>query len=315
MEEIKSPILAQDNLLTQSRYDFSIIEKRAVYYIIKEVRKQFIESTDGQKTLFDDLVVNLKLDNMLKGFEDARQVYNALIKLRKKSILFEDNKEIFEVGYINYFEHKKRGSVVEVQVSKKILPFLVELSKNFTEYYLTVAISLKNKYSQRFYEYCSQFKNIGYFYTTIEDLRIKMKIENKYSRYALLKKYVLETARKELKALFDEGQCDVYFNYSEEKNGRSVKALRLKIHTNKETVKTLQSVDYDYYIRSWLSSWLAADKKPQNKQWISDVISHLRLNPDKLEKLYLRLEKMQKEKDSSHYAALSRHIIIEDYLD
>lgn len=314
MEKIKSPILAQDNLLTQSRYDFTVIEKRAVYYIIREVRKQFVERADGQKTLFDDLVVRLKMENMIGGFSSHKDVYKSLIKLRKKTILFEDEERIFEVGYINYFEHMKRGSEIEIQVSKKILPFLVELSRNFTEYYLVVAISLKNKYSQRFYEYCSQFKNVGYFYMTIEELRAKLQLGEKYSRYALLKSYVLTPAKKELKTMFDEGQCDLHFTYSEEKSGRSVKALRFKIFVKKDDSKTLKPLDHEYYIRSWLASWLAVDKKPKNKQWVDDVMSQLRIDPDKLEKLYLRLEKLQKEKDFSHLAAMARHIIIEDFI-
>jgi len=36
--------LAQANVLTQARYNFTVVEKRAVYYIIKEVRRQLSNS-------------------------------------------------------------------------------------------------------------------------------------------------------------------------------------------------------------------------------------------------------------------------------
>lgn len=173
--------LAQANVLTQARYNFTVVEKRAVYYIIKEVRRQFIERQDGQKDLFSDLVIKIKTAD-LQGPDigtELREVYLSLKNLRRKSIWIEDQERVLEVGYINYFEHLKREPNLEVQVSHKILPFLVELAEQFTTYSLTVAISLKAKYSQRFYEYCSQFKSTGFLYISISDLRGKMLLEKK----------------------------------------------------------------------------------------------------------------------------------------
>jgi len=96
----------------------------------------------------------------------------------------------------------KERTNLEVQVSHKILPFLVELAEQFTTYSLTVAISLKAKYSQRFYEYCSQFKSTGFIH-----FNKRSEGENatwkKYSRYAQIKMYVIDVAHKELKSLYE----------------------------------------------------------------------------------------------------------------
>ncbi|WP_157223629.1 RepB family plasmid replication initiator protein, partial [Rhodovulum sp. PH10] len=95
--------LAQANALTQARYNFTAVEKRAVYFIIKEVRRQFIETNTGQKDLFNDLVVHLETKSLQKTDSNLRDIYTSLRSLRKKSIYIEDNDRVLDVGYINYF--------------------------------------------------------------------------------------------------------------------------------------------------------------------------------------------------------------------
>lgn len=310
----KDITLAQANALTQARYNFTVVEKRTIYQIIKEVRNQFIERPDGQRDLFNDLVIRLKTSDLQNNDVQLREVYTSLKSLRRKSIWFEDNSRVLEVGYINYFEHKKRDPHLEVQVSNKILPYLVELAEQFTTYSLTVAISLKTKYSQRFYEYCSQFKNIGFFYISIDDLRDKLMLGETYPRYALLKQYVIDSACKELRKLYDAGQCDLCFNYTEDKVGRTVLGLKIAIITKEKHEEQLKVEDCLFYVKQWLNSWFLTSKKPKNKAWVDDVIKQLQRNPDLISKLYGRLKKLQEKEQSSNYAPLARHIIEEDYL-
>ena len=309
--------LAQANALTQARYSFTAIEKRAVYFIIKEVRRQFIEEKTGQKDLFNDLVVRINTEDLQKTDSSLRDIYASLRSLRKKSIFIEDKDRVLDVGYINYFEHQKRNSHLEVQVSHKILPYLVELAGQFTSYSLTVAISLKTKYAQRFYEYCSQFEHSGFFVTTQEQLREKLMLGDAYPRWSLLQKYVLEVAQKELQQAFEAKQCNLYFTYKPEKAGRTVTQIKFFIHSDGKggtAPDVMKLDDYVYHIRTWLSMWLAAEKRPKNKRWIDGVIKHIQLNPDLVPQLYQRLNKLVKEEPSRNHAALARHIIEEDFL-
>ncbi len=309
--------LAQANALTQARYNFTAVEKRAVYFIIKEVRRQFIEEKTGQKDLFNDLVVRINTEDLKKTDSNLKDIYSSLRSLRKKSIFIEDKDRVLDVGYINYFEHQKRGSHLEVQVSHKILPYLVELAGQFTSYSLTVAISLRTKYAQRFYEYCSQFEHSGFFVTTQEQLREKLMLGNTYPRWALFEKRVIEVAQKELQQAFEAKQCNLYFTYKPEKSGRTVTQIKFFIHSDGKTKQpddVLKLDDCVYHIRTWLSMWLASDKRPKNKRWIDNVIKHIQLNPALIPQLYERLNKLVKEEPGRNHAALARHIIEEDFL-
>ncbi len=313
---VQSPVLAQSNALTQGRYDFSVVEKRAVYFIIQAVRRQFVERPDGQRDLFDNLVVKIKTEHLQSSDTELRKMYEGMKSLRKKSITIDNDEVFLEVGYINYFEHKKGAEEVEVEVSKKILPYLVELAKGFTSYYLTVAISLKNKYSQRFYEYCSQYRETGFFTFTPDELRAKLMLGDKYPRYALIKGKVIDPALKELKTMHEAGQCDLYFTYKEEKSGRTVERINFYIKTTQvEAKETMKPEDCVYFIRTWLESWLKVDKRPKNKPWVNSVISHLQRHPENLPTCYERLVWIQKNKPSGDWAPYARHVIDEDFMD
>ena len=55
-------ILSQDNALTTARYKFDLIEKRALYCIIRNIRANYIEQEDGQRTLFENLIIENEND-------------------------------------------------------------------------------------------------------------------------------------------------------------------------------------------------------------------------------------------------------------
>ena len=319
--------LAQSNLLTQSRHDFTVIEKRAFYFVVNEVRKQFIERHDGGKTLFNNLIVHIETSYLTGHDMNLREVYDGMKRLRKREFFIEDEEKVLEVGFINYFEHRKRNPYLEVEVSNKILPYLVELASHFTAYSLTVAITLQSKFTQRFYEFCSQYEfsdtnrsnaNSGYFFATVKDLRRKLMLENTYIRYAAFKENVVDKAQKELKELYEAGHCNLYFEYKEEKYGRTVEKLHFKIYSKnmKKIVIGEKNInDQLFYIRMWLSSWMNAENRPKNKKWIDKVITHISLHPPLCIKLYKRLEKIKKEElPGENNAALARHIIEEDIL-
>ena len=141
-----------------------------------------------------------------------------------------------------------------------------------------------------------------------------MMLGDSYPRYALLKSKIIDVAHKELKSTYESGGCDLYFNYSEDKSGRTVNGLKIVIISRDRQPEAMKIDDSVYYIRMWLTSWLNAATKPKNKAWIDKVIKHLQKNPDQLPKLYDRLVRMQEKETSTSYAAFARYLIEEDYL-
>lgn len=308
--------LRQDNRVTMARYELSVIEKRVMYFILKEIRKQYVLNKDGQRDLFDDLIVDIDGGKLVKEvYEDNKErVKRSLKALRQRSFEYEDETEDqwFEVGFIDWSGWNK--GKVQVQISKKILPFYVELSERYTEYSLVVAMSLRSKYSQRLYELCSQWRAAGGFNVELDEFREMFQLGDKYSRYAAFKSYVLEVARKELKELFDKGECDLYFNYSEIKEGRSVKRLQFKVVSASE-VEQYTIADYDYFTRTKLHELFQTKTKPKNRSFVEDVMTSLRLDPEKLKHCYQKLLSVEASIPPQEQAPYMRFVINAEYLN
>lgn len=313
--------IAQDNRITTARYELSLIEKRIVYFMIKKIRNDYVIKDVGQRDLFDNLTIKMTTSNLLKTGGKSKDVKKALKTLRTRSFEYDNrldeedpNYHWFETGFINYGDWDKNTGQVEIEVSKKILPFFVELTKRYTEYSLTVAMSLRSKWSQRMYEMCSQWKSSGGFNIDIEEIRKRFKIEDKYSRYATLKGKILDVAHKELKDLYENGQCDLYFEYSEVKTGRSVKSLRVKVISSSEQEMNLTNDDMIYYIRTELKQLFQTDDKPKNQSFVGSLIRELSIHTDKIKHCYNKVMFTKNNLPPEEQAKYLRFIINEEYL-
>ncbi|CAM4105550.1 Plasmid replication initiation protein [Flavobacterium branchiophilum] len=316
---MKSDIIAQDNRLTTARYELSLVEKRVFYYIIKEVRKNY---SIGRRDLFDNLVLNIKISDLAKDTnlnERETEVKKGLRSLRLREFEWDnglhekdEDYEWLVCGFINYATIKK--GVAEVEVSKKLMPFLVELSSQFTPYSLTVAMSLKSKWSQRMYELCQKWQGTDGFRMSIKDLRKSFVLEDAYKEYGSLKLKVLDVAKKELKKLYDVGQCDVYFEYSEEKNGRSVETLRFKLF-RKNTLNVKTTNDMLLELIPVFRALYNTDKMPKNDVFIKDVLLQLQKYPSLIEPLNTRIREILATGVKDDTARYVRFILNEDILN
>ena len=130
-------MLAQDNAITKARYKFDLIEKRCVYQILGAIRRDYVETNNRDRMHFENLIIRLtpdQLDKCIEGERNRRKVYQSLKKLNAKQLEFENAKEWYVCHFINYARHDRKTDTYEVEVSKLILPYLVDLVDHFTTF-------------------------------------------------------------------------------------------------------------------------------------------------------------------------------------
>lgn len=229
----------QTNAITGARYDYTTTEKRLIYLTLIEVMKTV------QNGISDDLFKRELLlfipESQLKKSDDHdhrfRDYRKAVVNLRKKDFSIDaPNGGWIETGFVNGGEYIK-GKGLEISISKYVLPYLYELTKRFTVLDATVVMTLTSKFSQRFYEWCCQWRSVGQFEYTPDSLRGVLCLK---LLAAQLKRDVIEIAQVELMKMYEDGISDLYFTYTEERGGRgrggSVKRWIFKIHTKKKEV-------------------------------------------------------------------------------
>lgn len=229
----------QSNAITGARYDYTTTEKRLVYLSLVEVMR-IVQQGITDDFFNRELVLFIPESQLKKADEHDhrfRDYRKAIVNLRKKDFSIDaPNGGWIETGFVNGGQFIK-GKGIEIKVSSYVLPYLHELTKRFTVLDATVVMTLASKFSQRFYEWCCQWRSVGQFDFTPDALRDLLMIKTKTGD---LKIYVLEVAQAELMKMYEDGISDLYFTYSEERGGRgrggSVKRWIFKIHTKKKEV-------------------------------------------------------------------------------
>jgi plasmid replication initiation protein len=319
MEEKKQDItLYQANPLTESRYEFSPTEKNAFYMVIRQVRKNYVER-EPPRTEFENMKVQITTSDLVQitDKDHTERARKALRALRDKAIEFEDEEgNWLYCGFINQARWVAKKQVYEVEVSSDLMPYLVQLASQYTEYSLLVAMSLKGKHSQRFYELCSQYKNRGIFGKTVQQLKEMFMLDGKYPQLYLFKQKVIDAAQKEIKSFYDNGQCDLWFDYVQD--GKADDAhFTFYVHTKEEekrkkAQKNAPAWDDMFKQKRGIITILRAIIK-NDKKYIERVDKQLDLQTEDITPIYNKLLSLTTDFKGADLAKLTRWILSTDY--
>ena len=230
---MKNDILQQHNSLTQARYDMTSAEKNVFYLLIAQIKNRG----------FNEKVYRISVRELaaIKGHEIDHIQFKATSKKLLTQVLsvpLQDGKFI-EVSLLNSAEYVKRLGAIELELSKEIKNFLFELKNNFTQFSLQIGLQLKSKYAKRVYEMLCQYKDTGIMRISVEELKKRLWLINprtgadKYPKYNLLKKKVLDVAQKELKE-----RADIHFTYEVIKIDNKYAKFIFKIFNRTGTIIT-----------------------------------------------------------------------------
>lgn len=311
--------LCQSNMLTESRYSFSRIEKKCIYLVISKVRRDYVEGT-MQKDLFDNMRVEINSSDLalIAGEDNTKHAKDALRALRHRDIEMEDKEgNWLNTGFITMAKYTAKTKTFLVEVSSEIMPHLVELARKFTAYNLTVAMTLKGKHSQRFYELCCQYRNriekdgFAGFHKTQQQLREMFCLEDLYPRNADFNQRVIESARAELKEMYDNNQCDLYFDVNIKGRGKSM-CYDFKIRTREGEEK--QKLVFEDIRSKWLHiqrEMMAIFKK--DSKFIDRTMRALDFNPNLINPVFDKLERVKRDFVGAERAKVLRFILKNDF--
>lgn len=305
--------------------ELDVLVEELAHLMPKEVRGKLAPSVlwlaRHYKAMYDDNRVNLEkliaMEHQVSQLTAEVGKYQgwmkeALKSLRHRDIEMEDKEgNWLNVGFINYAKYDARRKVYEIEVSKTIMPHLVELASKFTEYSLTVAISLKSKYSQRFYELACQYRTRRTFFLEQAKLRQMLMLEGKYTQNQDFKRKVIDVAIHELKEAYDAGQCDLWMEFAQEGRGKEVR-YNFKIHTKQDDAREQELFGevrkLALYVYRRCKEIFQRDPK-----YCERILQHLDFNPDKIQQVFEKLTKMEKDYKGSDLAKLLRWVLREDF--
>lgn len=209
----KDITIYQDNAITRAAYDMSALEKDILLMLIAQINK---DDNPG-KSYFIEAKELIERKGEEISFEDFRKAGRTLLT-RVFETWIDNNSKLLQSAFIASAVYHKGKGLIEIEVSKNVLPFYSDLKKNFTTIQLNMALGLSSKYSKRLYEYVSMLKNFPNPYATIDLIELKKRlgvatfngdklVKDTYANFADFDKRVLKMAKTEI------DKTDVNFTY------------------------------------------------------------------------------------------------------
>jgi plasmid replication initiation protein len=221
--KLPTTTLKQPHVITRARYEFDKYEMKVFIHIIKDIQRLLsFEEVEVQKTLFGEInhKIYFRLSDLLLDDQNHSRMKKALKNFRKKDFEIEDEKRWLNVGLIDWSEYNKEAKKWEIQISHKLMPYLVSLARGYTTYQLEVILKL-NTHSQRLYMLLNQFSNESTWYKiSADELRKILCLEENYDKYGNFKDRVIKSAEKQMKELYDKDECDLWFKLKQDKKKR-----------------------------------------------------------------------------------------------
>ena len=218
---LKSPIVAQSNLLVEASYRLNLEEKRIIIAAIskidsrKDVPASITITAEEYAHIFE-----LDINAAYQQIKDAViRLYDRTIRLNTKDSKNRIVDDEMRWIYRRAIYHSREGRVT-LNFSPDLMPYLGQLKEQYTAYKLVNIKALKSTYSIRLYELLTQYINAGERWITVAQFRDMLDLNDKYPRFADLKRWIIEPAIKELNT---KSNYDVL--YRTEKQGRTIHTL------------------------------------------------------------------------------------------
>ena len=259
----KRIILEEHNDLITAQYDMPASEQDIFALVLSQIKKEDPPEQRYRVLVKDIVAITQKQVDYTKVEKSAKKL------LSRVCTIIRDNGDPLYTSMISDAEHIRGSGYIEIGVSSKLRPYLVDLKANFTRYQLRMFGALRSKYSKRIYKMLSQFKNTGIMRISVQELKMRLKLlDRKTGKEAFAKNWtefvakVLEVAKREINEF-----TDIRVNYEGEKIQRKFERVVFKIlrvpleqlkakHGEDQTMAELRKRLVDQFK---LSQWQAAD--------------------------------------------------------
>jgi plasmid replication initiation protein len=188
-----------------------------------------IAQIKSKEELLEDCQFEISAANIadLAKLEHLNKVYQLLAeaadKLLTRQVIINDpdpdNPKIKQrkMNWMSHIDYLPGEGMVILQFSKGIIPYLSQLSREFTRYKLTCVTQFKSAYSIRLYELLVQWLSTGKRDVEVDWLKKQFQVEHNYPRVGDLKKWVIDVAKKEINE-----HSNIWVKYSQRKAGRTI---------------------------------------------------------------------------------------------
>ena len=225
--------VVKSNQVIEASYQLSAIEQRIVLAAISRIPK-------NQPITDDELYPVSVSELQLLGVHEKtayRDLKEGINRLYERSINLSIDDKSIKMRWVQEIQFFDSKSIIGIRFSKPILPFISNLSREFTKYALSDIAGINSAYAIRIYELLVQYRQIGKREISVDSLRTMLELGKKYPLFADFKKRVIDTAVDQINEY-----SPLKVTYEQKKTGRKVTHI---LFSFKEKTKSISHQDTD----------------------------------------------------------------------
>lgn len=213
--------VVKSNKVIEASYMLSLAEQRVLLSCIAQIDSTAVLTEEYRFEVtafgFADLVGIANLSNTYRDLKKASE------KLFERSVIIDDpdpdNPKITQrkTRWISSIDYLPGEGKIVLSFSVGMIPYLSQLSREFTQYKLMHVAGFESVYSIRLYELLVQWSSVGEREIEIEWFKSQFQVADKYSRVVDLKKRVIEPAIKEINE-----HSNFWVKFGQRKTGRNI---------------------------------------------------------------------------------------------
>lgn len=238
--EQKTSLVVKSNTLVNAMFDLSLQGNRFLAFAISLLDRTQTPEIGKQVEL------EIPVKEFAETFElDQKSAYREIEiladQLQKKIITLQPDQSLsgrrVKVGLITKQEYLDSEGRVWLRFDEDIVPHLLGLKAQFTQYRIKDVYQFSRASTWRVYELLKQYKEIGKREFEIEEFKRKVSVPGLYGRTSDLRRRVIDPAVEEINAT-----SDILVDYSQRKRGRRIVGLTFIIRDNDATKSPTEKI-------------------------------------------------------------------------
>lgn len=219
--------IVKSNQVIEASYQLSAVEQRIVLAAISRIPKS--------QPITDDELYPVSVNELqLLGVHEKtayRDLKEGINRLYERSINLSIDDKSIKMRWVQEIQFLDSQSIIGIRFSKPILPFISNLSREFTKYALSDIAGINSGYGIRIYELLVQYRQIGKREISVESLRSMLELGKKYPLFADFKKRVIDTAVDQI------NECSpLSVSYEQKKTGRKVTHIQFSFKEKSKSI-------------------------------------------------------------------------------
>lgn len=220
---MSTPLVYKSNALVEASYRLSVYEQRIILGCIAQVRRD-APLTDQQ--LYTVSAQQIAKDAGVSVDRAYQHLKTASERLFRREVTLHEapngqgGAKVRLTRWVQEVVYQEAQGTIALRFSQPMLPYLSQLTEQFTRYALTDVAKMTSAHAIRLYELLAQWRDAGERVVTVDWFREALQLEDRYNRIPDLKRWVIEPAVQQINE-----HSPMWCKWDQRKTGRRVSHL------------------------------------------------------------------------------------------